>query len=175
MKIMKQTLIDRKVIQENKIHDFSRWFCAICSGKNTFKDFSMESLSLKDSIRRVQDEVINVIEALFTKRLNEDGVMVNSLKSQLHEFFFVGSFSKEHFQNVSSFSNTMKKAQEMIVEWKNCFFRSEEEITLMEFDIESVPSVSVGELEVVIGKFIAYAINERDKGRPFLDEKLLTE
>lgn len=40
--------------------------------------------------------------------------------------------------------------------------------------MENVPSVSVGELEVVVAKFFAYAINEQDNGRPFLDENLLT-
>lgn len=52
-KIPRQILIDGKVIQENEVYDFPRWFCVVCSGKNTFDKFSMESLTLKDSIRKV--------------------------------------------------------------------------------------------------------------------------
>lgn len=110
MKVPKQALLDGKVIQENEIYDFPRWFCDVFSGRNIFEKINMESLTLKDSIRRVQEEIISVIEALFVKKLNEDGVTLNFLKTQLHEFFFVGSFSKEHFENVSSFSSTMNKA-----------------------------------------------------------------
>lgn len=62
-----------------------------------------------------------------------------------------------------------------MMEWESFFSKSEEEITLMEFDMESVPSVSIWELEAIISKFIAYAINERDNGCPFLDENLLIE
>lgn len=100
---------------------------------------------------------------------------MNSLKSQLHDFFFVGSFPKEHFANVSSFSDMMKKTQEAMEDWEGFFSRSEEEIALMEFNIENVPSISIRELEAVIGRFITYAINERDNGCPFLDESLLTK
>lgn len=100
---------------------------------------------------------------------------MNSLKSQLHDFFFVGLFPKEHFANVSSFSGIMKKTQEVMIEWESFFSRSEEKIALMEFNIENVPSVSIGELEAVVSRFIAYAINERDNGRPFLDESLLVQ
>lgn len=35
-KVPRQILIDGKVIQENKVYDFPRWFCVVCSGKNTF-------------------------------------------------------------------------------------------------------------------------------------------
>lgn len=109
MKVPKQALIDGKLIHENEIYDFPRWFCIVCFGKDIFERFSMASLTLKDSIRRVHEKIISVIEALFVKKLNEGGVTVNFLRAQLHEFFFVGSFSKEHFENVSSFSSTMKK------------------------------------------------------------------
>lgn len=122
-----------------------------------------------------------MIEALFVKKLNEVGVTMNFLRAQLHEFFFIGSFSKEHFENVSSFFNTMKKMQEMVIDagngdkMENLLSKSEEEITLMEFKIESAPSVSIVELEAFIAKFITYAINERDNSHPFLDENLLVK
>lgn len=62
-----------------------------------------------------------------------------------------------------------------MAEWENFLSKSEEEITLMEYQIESAPSVAVGELEAIISKCITYAINEQNNGRPFLDENLLTE
>lgn len=95
----------------------------------------MESLSLKDSIRRIQEEIISVVEALFAKKIDEGGVTMNFLRTQLHEFF-VGSFSKAHFENVSSFSNTMQRTREMVAKWESFLSKSEEEIDLMEFWIE---------------------------------------
>lgn len=135
----------------------------------------MESLTLKDSIRIVQDEILNAVEALFARRLAEEGVTVNFLRDRLHEYFFVESFSKAHLENVSLFSSTMWRTQELVAEWEKFFSTCEEEIALMEFRMESVPSVSVGELMVVVARFVAYAINECDNGHLFLDEKLLTQ
>lgn len=129
---------------------------------------------MKDSIRRVQEEILNTVAASFVRRLDEGGVTVNYQRDRLHEFFFVESFSKAHLENVSLFSST-RTTKEMAAEWEKFLSKSEEEISLMEFTMESVPSVSIGELEVVVAKFIAYAINDRDNGHPFLDEDLLTE
>lgn len=160
MKVPRQILVNGKVIQENEVYDFPRWFYAVYSGKNTFDKFSVDSFTLKESIRGVQEEIISAVEALFVRKLSDSGITVNSLKSQLHYFFFVDSFPKEHFANVSSFSGMIKKTQEITRGWESFFSKSEDEIALMEFDIKNVPSVS---------------INEWDNGRPFLDENLLVE
>lgn len=51
--------------------------------------------------------------------------------------------------------------------------KCEEDISLLEFKLETVPSVSVGELEAVGARFIAFTINEWDDGRPIFDMNLL--
>lgn len=80
-KVPRQILVEGKVIQENEAYDFPRWFYTICSGKNTFDKFSVDSFTLKESIRGVQKEIISAIEALFVRKLNDGGITVNSLKS----------------------------------------------------------------------------------------------
>lgn len=77
------------------------------------------------------------------------------------------SFSKGHLENVSLFSSMIRRTQEAVPSWEKFFPKYEDDISLLEFKLENVPSVSIGELEVVITRFIAFGINERDNGRLF--------
>lgn len=128
MKIPKQILIDGKVIQENDVYDFSWWFYAICTGEEYFERFSREFASLRDSIKKIQGEILKAIEALFSKGVAEEELTVNFPRDRLHEFFFVNSFSTVHLENVSLFSSTMRKTQELAADWEKLFFKCEEEI-----------------------------------------------
>lgn len=97
---------------------------------------------------------------------------MNNLKDKLHEFFFVESFLKEHLENVSSFSSTMHKTQEIVLRWQKFFSKCEKDTTMFEYKLEIAPSVSIGELEAIMTRFIAFAVKERDNGRPILDKNI---
>lgn len=134
----------------------------LCShtGKEFFERFNKESASLKELVRKVQEEILNVVEALFARRLTNEELTVDHLKDRLHKFFFVESFSKESFKKVSLFSSTMRNTQEAASSWENLFSKYEEGISLLEFQLETVPSVFVAELEAVMAKFVTFTINE---------------
>lgn len=73
------------------------------------------------------------MEALFARRLTDEELTVDYLKDNLHEFFFVESFSKEHLENVSLFSLRMCKAQVVVSRWEEFFSKCEKDTSMLEF------------------------------------------
>lgn len=70
-------------------------------------------------------------------------------------------------------SQTQCGRLEVVSRWKKDFSKYEKDIAMLEFELEILSSVSIGELEVVVTKFVAFTIKERDNGHPILDENLL--
>lgn len=100
-------------------------------------------------------------------------MITNNLRNRLQEFFFTKSFLEDDLENVSKFLGIMHKTQEAMVVWKNIFSGCEKDMAIMEYKLENVPSVLVGELETVMTQFIAFAAKERDSGCAILGDELL--
>lgn len=173
MEIPRQALIDGEVIKENEAYDFPRWFYVVSIGKEFFERSNMESTLLRTAVKKIQEEILNIVEALFAKRLTDEELTMDNLKDKLHEFFFVESFSREHIENVSLFSSIMCKTQEIVPRWEKFFSKCKKDTVMLEYKLATTPNVSVGELEAVMTRFITFSIKERDNGRPILDENLL--
>lgn len=141
---------------------------SIALGRNSLKD-----QILRTAVNKIQEEILNTVEALFAKRLTNKKLTVDNLKDRLHEFFFVESFSRGHLKNVSLFSSIIRKTQETVPRWEKVFFKCEKATAILEYKLEIAPSVSVGELEAVMTRFIVFALRERDNGHPILGKDLL--
>lgn len=57
--------------------------------------------------------------------------------------------------------------------WEKVFSKCEKDIAILEYKLETAPSVPIGELKAVMTRFITFAIGERDNGHPILGENLL--
>lgn len=124
----------------------------------------------------IQEGVLNTLEALFAKRLIPEEVTADGLKSILEPFFSdVRSFAQVDLENISTFSNIIQSTQDALVAWGKSCTRQGQAVTVLEFQLNHIPPISVQEVEAVLTRFIEFAIREKENGNSFLDDDLLDD
>ena len=59
--------------------------------------------------------------------------------------------------------------------WRKSCTRHEHSVTVLEFQLDCVPPISVHEVEAVLGRFVELAVREKASGNALLDEDLLED
>lgn len=174
--IPKQALIDGGVMEAKAVYDFGCWYCALVTKKEPLEKMIDDCIRLEEMIKGIQDKFLVLIKEVYEQEvLDGDGMSVDNLQDKVRSNFFpaTGSISTSHMNNVASFIAFMENFRKQEVEWKKLFATCAESLEVIEFKLDIMPSVSMEELEMVMSRFIVFALRERDKGNIFLDDSLL--
>lgn len=114
---------------------------------------------------KIKEGIFNTLEALFAKWLTPEEVTLDGLKGRLLPFFSeVRTFVQIDFENVSTFSSIIQSTQEAIEAWRKSCIRQEQTITILEFQLNLTPSISMREVEAVLARFIDLQSERRTVG-----------
>ena len=92
----------------------------------------------------------------------EEEMTIDNMKLKLAEFFQLNGYERDDFENFSIFSNTMHIAKDLLIDWDEILGTEEREITVLEFNQESAPSISTKELETALDRFRSF--RQRNQG-----------
>lgn len=142
----------------------------------TFEKAKIDCNELGTMVKGMQDRILIVLEVVLGKEVNNDkDINVNGLKDKMKAIFFraTGSISEDHLENSFSFMTFMNSVHDQGPEWERIFATCTTDLALMEYKVEAAPSAPMEELDVIMSRFIEFAIQERDKWHTFLEDSLL--
>lgn len=146
--------------------------------KSTYESAQLSCTEMEGLVHDIQLKILASIEELLGVDVSDaSGLHLAELRDKMKLMYFcqLDSLKKSQIDDLVSLLIHVHSSQKLMPYWENTLDACSDALDMIDLQQDTLPSISMEELDFVLTRFLEYARRKRDPGRNLLEDSLFDD